>query len=308
MSKWRRTQPKDLRPFYGCRSIYALLDNAQVRIGGDGERNFGPNVSVEPAQLTGTDVTIFPEVNSKILADELGSAANLYALVLAVRDASFKRRLLERRFAVPHEIPETITLEADRVDELAHASQLEFSLAICLTETREGPPGWPLSVGTWLASKSFCLRKQPDKRLGFDLQALSQEIRNAHGLPENSLVFAELVAPVDTVLEEGESFATCYLAEPILDALRSNRETNALNSVVEAEVIAAVLTAIRTEVDDGEARWEPEPGSPMASVLERLGKSRALSMSEFRDLSADGQKLRAVVHDRLDTVRDLEKL
>ena len=306
MKTWRRSEPRDLRPFFGVRALEDALDAATIRLRPDDDPVADESVRLELESLDDADVALAPGLVADDLARVLGDRAASYALVVTLRDPTLKRRERWRTWPATGEMPAEIALPAETLRRFGHGREMEIALSLCLVEDREVETGWPSVTGAWIARKKFSLGIR-DQRSAFDILPLTEEIRRANRLPDGALVFASLEGSLDRPLDEGGSFATCYLAEPIVAAMSSSRDGSALNAVVAAELVAAVATVIAEEggLEDLEA---VEAGSPLERFLKQLGDGETMSLDAFRELARDPQRMRATIHDRMGVVGALEKL
>lgn len=307
MREWRRSEPRDVRPFFGARPLEEALDGAAIAMRPREDPIADESVALQLGDLDDDEVTLFPRLSNEAVLSTLGDRAESYALVVTLRDPTFKRRALWGTWSAAGEMPETILISAETLREFGHGREVEIALSLCLTADRDPEPGWPSTTGGWIARKKFSIGVHT-QRSAFDIRPLTEEIRKANKLPDGALVFASLGGvPLDERVEEGEAFAVCYLAESVLAAMSSSREGSALNLVIGAEMVAAVVSAIAEEGNLAELE-AVEPGTPLERFLRQLGGEEPMSLDRFRRLVDDPQRMRATIHDRIGVVAGLEKL
>lgn len=304
MTAWRRSEPRDLRPFFGADQLGRVLDGAAVRLRPGEEPIEGPRIVLDQGDLERAEVTILPALRQDELLEVLAHRAACYALAITLRDPMFMHRLRSRTWPISEPLPEVVPISESDLRIFGHGRAIEIGLSLCLAEDCAPEPGWPSVTGSWIARKRFVLGIRSN-RSAFDIQPLTEEVRKLNRLAPGALVFAEILGSIAEPTEEGGAFATVYLAESILAALHAERKDPSLNAVVEAEIVAAVLSAIVPELDEVA---DVEKGTPMARVLDQLGGNLPMELDQFRDLARDPQRLRAVIHDRVGLVSMLEKL
>lgn len=304
MTEWRRSEPRDLRPFFGVATLERVLERAAIRLRPGDEPIDLPRIVLRTGDFEEVDVSVLPRLDTEAIVTALGKRAGSFALILKLRDPMFMHRAVVRSWSFEEVPPAEIPLEAGLLRQFGHDTNVEVSLSLSLVADRDPEPGWPVAVGSWVAKKTFLLGIRAG-RSAFQIEILTPEIRKANQLPDGTMVFAEVEGSVDEVVQEGASFATVYLAEPIHAALNAERKDTALKAIVEAEIVTAVLSAMSRDLDEV---TEVASETPLARVLEHLGGNVPMPLDQFRALAKDPQRLRAAVHDRTALIVDLEKL
>jgi hypothetical protein len=306
MNAWTGTGTRELRPFFGAQSLEKALDEAAVRLSKGAEPQTEESIDVALSEVEGAGIELLPSLNAQHIADVLADRAGDFALILTIRDPMFRRRVRTQRWSLAGDIPSSIEIPAAIIRKFGHGQRIEAALTICLSADRAPEAGWPSIVGSWIARKkfSFGIRTQNS---GFDIQPLTAKIRAANKLPEGALVFADILGDIAAPMEEGESFASCYVAPKVFEAMQADRNGETLNAIMQAEIIAAIISRIGEDLRDRDSE-DHDPRSPLAKVLKKIGGKEPMSVAAFRSLLNNPGRLRAVIHDIVGINAYLEKL
>jgi len=259
---------------------------------------------IEADEWDDLEIAIFPNLDEELIRESLGGRAADFALTLTLRDPMLKRRKRVESWPCDGPLPTRIEIDRSDVSAIGHHRSLDLTLMLCMSVDRPVEAGWPSLQGSWLSRKKFSL-KSPRQKATFDIQPLNDDIRRGNDLPAGTLVFAEVTGSLNEPLEEGESFATVYLAEDVYAAVNSPRSTHELSAIIEAEMILALIGAISDDLDTVDAVLER---SPLFSLLSALGGKNPMTLKEFKRHAGKPQALRARVHDEIGIVDQLRNL
>lgn len=306
MKAWRRSEPRTARPFFAVSDLEELLDNTLILIGDRELEIDEDSVQLDPADFESLHVSVLPKVDHKLLSTVLAGQKEHYSFILTLRDPMFKRRVLHRSWPLSADLPDRLSLDQETVEKFGHKRELSVSLALVLTQNIDDcMPGWPSQKGAWIAKRTFKVKLR-SVRSTFDFYSISQQEALQYTDCADALLHVEVRGELlAEELEEGVSFATCYIAEGVYDAMQKTTGGQILHGVVMSEVICAVLAASATEIQDVES---VTLGTPLATILEQLGQDSPMSLDVLKAVLRDPIKLRAHVHDRTSYVNLLRGL
>jgi hypothetical protein len=294
---WRRAEPKVVRPFFELADATTLLERAAIRlradedpVGGDGGETAVLDVdlsTVDPAE-----VRLLPNLDEADAHGVLGAEAEHYALGLFARDAIFKNRAALGHWPISDGLPREVSVDEETWHRYGHGRRLELTLALCLRHPREPRAGRPRTKGAWVARKTFELRPKLTQSL-FALRPLTEDVAKDFKVPHDCLMHVDYDGRINEVDEAGVAVATCYLNEEVHERLLSGRRAPALNELVFAEVVSAILMEAGEDIRSAEAVIE---NSALDRVLSHLSKDDpAMTLDGLKQLLAEPLRLRAKI-------------
>lgn len=305
MRAWRRTEPRIARPFFAVSAMEGALKQASIFVG---EREFNVSdgaVQLDPADFENLQVAISPRLNESDVRKTLKERASQFSLVMTLRDPMFKRRVIHKEWSLDGEIPDRLLLDEEIVHEFGHKRELHVTLAILLSENVEVSPGWPHRKGSWLAKHTFQIKLR-NIRPTFDLRPMTREMAKEFTGSKGALLHVEVRGEfLAQQVEEGEYFASCYIAEDVFNSMQRATSGAILQNIVMAEVVCMILAEA---ADDISAVEEVPKDTPLRRILEQLGRNFPLPLNELKEIVRNPVQLRALVHDRTDLVASLRNI
>lgn len=305
MKAWRRTEPRTARPFFAVSGIGNALSRAVILVG-DRETEIEEDVvQLDPADFEDLHVAILPKLDLTRVKSVLGERASAFSLVLTIRDPMFKRRVVRESWPLSGNVPEQLPLPRDVVNEYGHKREIHVTIALVLAEDMPLEPGWPQQRGSWIGKRTFKVKLR-SIRSTFDLRPMSPQDAEFHtgcaGALLHAQVNSELLAEE---LEDNQALAIVFIAQEIHEAMQRASDGPLLQRLVMAEVVASVLA---DAADDMQEIESAPKGTPIATILEQLGKNAPMPLSELKTIVKNPVKLRALIHDRTDFVKELAKV
>jgi hypothetical protein len=136
----------------------ALDDAAIIRRPGEDPQP-GPVVALEDHEWDEIAPSLLPSIDASSLLAAVGPSAEALELALLVRDPTFKRRTLLKRWSVTCALPEQIEIKREWLEEFGHGREIHLTLAVCLVRPLPDAPGLPTVPGSWVCQKTFELRQ-----------------------------------------------------------------------------------------------------------------------------------------------------
>lgn len=305
MIAWRRTEPRTARPFFAVSSLQDAFDNTGLVIGDQEEAIFDDSIQLDPADFDGLELAILPNLDTAKIKEVLGVKAASYSFVISLRDPMFKRRKIQEKWSLDGSIPSRIPLPQEIVGDFGHKREIDVTMSLVLNKPLDFEPGWPSHMGSWIAKRTFKL-KLKSIRSTFDLRPMSKVEAKAFTGSAGALLHAEVEADLlATELEEGQTFATVYIAEEIYEAMQRATDGPLVQTLVMSEIVASVLADAAQEISE---MTSAPKGAPIHTILEQLGQNQTMPLDELKKVVTDPIKLRALVHDRTEFVKHLRSV
>lgn len=295
---WKRTEPRDARPFFLVSHLDDVLEDAFLIVGEQQYEAGQTTIPLEPEILWETDILICPELDTSQLATVFEGFEDQLILTLSVRDPMLKRKeALEKVFPLKESI-EPFSVSSETVKEFSHGREVRFSLALTLSSDIDGQDGLPDKAGQWVAKKAFALAV-PQRITNFNIhQMLPDQAKEWLG-SEGALVYVEYQeGTLGAEAEEGLPVAECFVAKSLLDRL-GGRNSQIANAIVSVEIIYRILLDATDEILELD---EVSEKSPLYSVLSQLGAPRDMSLAQLKKKLSEPYKLRALLEDRFNLI------
>lgn len=295
---WKRTLPRDARPFFLVSHLDNLLEDAFLIVGEQQYEASQTTISLESEMLWGSDILVHPEMEGDVLAKVFEGFGDELVLTLSARDPMLKRKSLLKK-AFPLKEPITpFSVSGETLKAFSHGREVRFSLALTLASDIDGEDGLPDKAGQWLAKKSFTL-SVPQRITNFNIrQMLPEQAKNWLG-SEGALVYVEYQeGTLGVEAEEGLPVAECFVAKGLLDRL-GGRNSQTTNAIISVEIIYRILLDAAKEIRELD---EVPEGSPLFSVLSQLGAPRYMSLVRLKQILDEPYKLRALLEDRFNLI------
>lgn len=296
--RWKRTEPRDARPFFLVSHLDDLLDRAFLMIG---EQQFEPaktTIPMDSETLWDSDILVYPEMDDEELAQAFEGFEGQLTLTLSARDPMLKRKvLLDKAFPLEQPIS-SLSVSNETIKKFSHDREVRFTLALALASDIDGKDGLPDKAGQWVAKKAFTL-SVPQRITNFNIHPMLPEQAKRWLGSEGALVYVEYQEGALAVeAEEGCPVAECFVAKSLLDRL-GGRNSQTANAIISEEIIYRILLDAAGEI---RALSEVPEESPLSSVLSQLGAPRDMSLSRLKQILDEPYKMRAMLEDRFNLI------
>lgn len=280
-----------IRPFRDMQSAQGWMDRTlKCRLLHGDERivdlSPGETARMDANVLRGSTVQVVADGGwgglRKALLEDLGQMSDLresqIILVFAVR-TSYLKRLEVVKMLHPTEIghqSEVIRLESTLFRAVHHGWRLDVLLA--LGEELRYRPGLPWRKGSWLARARFEVA-DPLEGMGFTPRPLTDEIREAYGLPADATRYIRIIDD-QTILEctALDELLEYYVDEQLLSRL-SNDPTSDPSRLEQTRIFldAASFLIRKAHSEDGfeESRLDDVDGTVIDKFLRYLAGDEA---------------------------------
>lgn len=170
-------------------------------------------------------------------------------------------------------------------------------------ETEE--PGWPAHPGAWLSRKTFSIGMDR-RRAAFAFDLLTEDEIKIRKLSPNTAFVVDFEVDLNVVAEEGQCLASVLVAEELLEALRSGAIRSAGHSILQMEIMDAVLEAKAGDIDLNEA---VEKGSLLERLLQWAGDGKQqMSVQDFKAICSSPERRRALCQHCVNLSKALQEI
>lgn len=300
--EWQRTEPREIRPFFGITKAEAALDGSGIRLNDDSEISHETTFDVAEDEYRSLAPVIYPSVaNPQLwLPEELRPAD--VSLALIVRQPLLKRTEVVARYRLDEQIPEELEITEEVLSRFGGGRNLQITLAIALDADRQPSPGIPFVIGHWLAKKVFQFRSTNNPVL-FDIRTRSAEEWTENFYPENTFYAVEYQGGIEAPQDEGSiSIATVFVHADRYETLVDTKFGDALQPFWASEIIAQILTE---SLRDWEGLEEAPENSPLANLLNKISKNKKMRLPELAALTKNPAKLKAQLQSQLSVLSAL---
>lgn len=299
---WQRTEPREIRPFFGISKAEDALKNSGIRLNEDSDISQDTTFDVGEDDYRSLAPIIIPSVaNPQLWLPEQLSPSDV-SLALIVRQPLLKRTEVVARYRLDEQIPDELEISEDMLARYGGGRNLELTLALVLDADREPSPGLPFVVGHWFARKIFQFRSTNNPAL-FDIRTRNSEEWIEYQFPENTFYSVEYQGGIEAPQEEGAvSIATVFVHADRYDALVDTKLGNAIQPLWASEIISQILTE---SLSDWEALSEAPEGSPLANLLKKIGTSGKMPLPELAKLTRSPARLKAQLQSKLSVLTAL---
>lgn len=301
---WHRSEPRQIRPFFGTQEAETALDQTSIRLTPKGEASVSTSFQLDDLELEKFEPLIYPAVSNPIAWLPEGMETSDFEFVMLVRQSFLKRSELILRAPLSEPLPSEIPITRPQLKKFGGGRDTEITVAIALASDREPKPGTPFIGGHWVAKKSFQIRTRTSPVL-FDIRPRTEEEWVANGYPAQTLYASEYLSGIEGSGEEGNnSVAVVYIHSDAHDRLVDSKLGDALQPMLAAEIIASILTQ---SLPDWESLETAPEGSPLEKLVGQLSEDKSLKLSELAAMvKTKPSHARALVQSRLGVVQSLK--
>ena len=223
MKSWRRSEPREFRPFFQAWDLEDALNAAQLVVAGEEVDSATDVVPLDAERFRDLEVGLRPNVDAEALADRLGARANSIALVVTIRDPMLKRRVLREKWNFSGGLLEEYCLGSDLVEKFGHGRELQVTLALALDEDLDVEPGWPHIRGQWFSKRRFIIKLRSIQSIS-SVEPMSPELALKLTGSRGALVGVDYYdGQLEIEAEEGTHIAKCYVAEDVYKAMHASK-------------------------------------------------------------------------------------
>jgi hypothetical protein len=297
---WRRSEPREFRPFFAATAAEKALEHAKIRLFERDAPSDRVTHAIEALDFHHLAVTLLPEIEIDTVVSATPELASLpLDFVAFARDPFHKRVQFLHRQPVDSPIPQAIPVDQNVIDSFAHGRAVQLTLALCLAEDANAPPGFPTVQGQWISQKAFEINLRTAPSL-FDIRPIPDQEWKAMGFPARTFTLIERTRDLNEELAEDETVAIGYIHEDAYSAMANGPNSTMLQAIVAVDMLVDVILESREELEGVKA---VQPGTPLDRLLARLSRGRGkLTIIELQRLLSDPRKLKALLQAELNVV------
>lgn len=305
IDSWRKSESRDIRPFFGTAALDQLLDGAQIRLFPESPFSDTTSYVLEDSDLRRLDIALRPNIDEAILEAASISRDEL-VLVTSMLNPFLKKTRVVHKAPLAAAIPEEISVGAEILDEMGGGKNTRIEVVICLSTQLPKHPGRPFLRGHWLSKKAFDLRA-PLQTEEFDITPMDDEGWKARNLPPKTLYMVDYFGSINEAVSKDEKIAKVYLHTDVYHKLATSRAEKLATPIMTflaAEIACELLCASFADWQDADTVTSR---SPLASLLKRLDHVTPCTLENLKDLVREhgAARLRAILHAEQKTVRSL---
>jgi hypothetical protein len=299
---WHRSEPREIRPFFGSVLAKDAVADSKIRLFDDREPTADMQFDIEEPELQRLHPLVYPILVSPARWMPDGYEAGEFGLVILATNAFLRQSAVIKEIPLNRSIPESIELPLDIMEDLGGGRNLTITGAVHLRADRPPAPGQPFVVGHWLARKDFALRMPSEGRF-FDVQFRSDEEWRRFGFPEKTFYAIDYHGGICDPMDPESSIATVWVHEDCYTRLSTDRQ-GGIAKFLACEVIVQIL---QESFEDWKDLESVDPASPLARVLKKIDRNNPISIEELKSLVVGSRKnqIRALLHDDMGLVRAL---
>jgi hypothetical protein len=298
---WHRTEPREVRPFFGAVKAEEALENSGIRLFANSDTAFDTTFDLDEIDFQKLEPVLQISLSDPALWMPESFSAKELELVVIARNSFLKRSAIISSYTLSGPLLTDCPIGPETLEELGGGRNVQFTIALCLSSDRPPVPGTPFVTGHWLARKSFLLRSRTMPAL-FDLQTRTDEAWKAAGFPAKTFYAVDYAGGIAGEMEDGSSVATVYVHIDAHNKMVGSAAGDTLQPILASEIIHTIILASREDWKDLD---NIVPSSPLATLAKQLGQSAPLSLEELKTLSNSPAILRAILQDRLSVIRSL---
>jgi hypothetical protein len=300
---WHRSEPRDVRPFFGVVRAEEAVSKATIRLfdGGSPAHVDTTSFDLDDIDIARLEPAVFPELApvANWIAD--GYEPGDFELLVLASNMFLKNSVVVKRFSLAASVPREVPVPREVIEELGGGRNLVLTVAVCLASDREPTPGLPFVKGHWLSKREFTIRGKTNPSF-FDIRMRSDAEWVEAGFPPKTLYSVDYIGAIAEPNDETSNVATVWFHADAYNAMVNEAIGEAIQPVLGAEIIAQILEASAQEWAELDT---PPAGSPLATVVKRLAAGSSISLAEVRRMTEGSgrSRLRALLQDALGAVR-----
>jgi hypothetical protein len=216
--------------------------------------------------------------------------------VAIARDPFHRRICFLHRQLLDSCIPDEIPVDQDIIASFGHGRAIELTLALCLAEDSQPPPGLPTVQGQWISRKKFEIKLRTAPSL-FDIQALSDQEWISRGFPARTFALINRERSLNEELAEDETVAIGFVHEDAYNVMANGSNGPMLQALVAVDMLVDVILDIDAA----------QPGTPLERLLDRLshGGEKVTIGNLQRWVRDEPKKLKALLQAKLNVVSSI---
>jgi hypothetical protein len=298
-SAWRRSEPREIRPFFAAAAENAL-EHAKIKLFERDEPSDQTIHAIEALDFPRLTVALLPELEIGTVVSATPELARFpLEFVAFVRDPFHKRIGFLHRQSARSGIPREIPVDQDVITSYGHGRAVELTLALCAADDSHTRPGLPTVQGQWISRKKFEIKLRTAPNL-FDIRPTPDEVWRRMGFPARTFTPIERERSLNEELPEGETVAIGYVHEDAYKAMANGPNGAALQALVAVEMLVDVILDSRADIEEIEAA---QPGTPLERLLRQLShRGEKVTIIELQRLLGEPRKLKALIQAKLDVV------
>jgi len=298
-TRWERQESRVVRPF---KSAEEYLSDSRLRLYADGDFVDDPIIQIENIQTDRLALAVKIPAPSGEFSDAVGVELRDLALLVSIEDRTFKNSWILHREKLSEFTGGVVDLKG--IDErMSWASDTRLHISVVLSKTRNASVGLASRAGSWLAKKTFFI-KRPTDTSTFRITSVTEEYFRTRGLPPKTTYFVDIQDPdLNQPCENMPNLINVCMHETAYAALAKDDASivaKALIRNIYVDVVSTILTAGCNSLNG-----EVQTNSILDVVSRRLMKATGVSLEKLKQFAVDsgGAPLRAVIQAEADLTR-----
>jgi hypothetical protein len=292
-----RSEHRDVRPFFETAKAENAILGTTIRLLDDQEPMDGPSCAVEEADFAKLNPVVLPRllpVESWMPQDY---RPDEFGLVVMATNSFLRRSVIVKEYSLNEAPPAEIGMPALMLQDLGGGRNLTITVAVHLNTDREPAPGRPFVVGHWLSKKEFSIR--PASGSGFyDVRPRKDEDWIAATYPAKTFYMVDYHGSIN---EPDAKIATVYIHQDAYNRMMGDKLGLSIQKMLATEILIQIL---QESLSEWKNRDQPEPRSPLYTILHKIDPEGAMTVSQLRGLvEGSTKRLRALLQDDAELVR-----
>jgi hypothetical protein len=299
--RWRRSEPKTLRPFFAAQTVEEATRHATIKIAKGANAVEDEVIDVDEIDLRQLEIMIRPNM---ITGDKWlpgGFAKHELELVLFGRSSFLKNSIVIGSYSLNGPMPEEIVVPADVLHRLGGGRELRLTLALVLAVDKEPQAGLPFMMGHWLSSKTFHLRERKLQTM-FEVKTRTSEEWVEASYPAKTLYSVVYIGGIDSTGDESGPIAAVHIHVDAYNRMAGEKVGEILEPMLSVEMIAQVL---EQSLPDWQDYDEAPAGSPLLNLTKKIINSENPSLVELRKIVKNQSLLRAILQDKINALNHI---
>lgn len=301
---WRKSEMREIGPFFEAEDLADALDRAEIRLSPDGQFTSETRLTVAEHEVSTFCPQVRPQMAQIQCPDGLRPAD--LSLILLVGSSSIKKSTICDKYDLDHEIPEVISVPRAVLRSVGGAPPVNIALTLCLNAARPPRPGWPHAIGHVLARKTFQARPEVHGE-GFRILPMTDEQWRQLDYPSKTLFAVRYIGSVNEPVAEGTQFAELLIHADALSRLEGDPNSRASRALMAFLVTEASAQVIVQSYQDWKSSDEAVMGSPLSGFLKKINRLRRIELPELKQLVEEpgAPRLRALLQSDQALIRSI---
>jgi hypothetical protein len=289
---WRRQESRVVRPF---KSAEHYLSDSKLKLFSDGDYLDGPAIQVDRIDRDRLAVALRISTPPPNFQEAVGASLNELSLVISIEDRVLKRADVVTVIPLAKLETDPVDLGEEVRDNFSWVGETRIHVSVVLNKSRKAAPGIASRAGSWLARKTFFIRKSSDTA-AFKITPVDPDYFEKRGLPSTTAYFVEIQdADLNQTCDNLPDMVKVCMNRDVHTALARDEESNVAKALVRTIYVDVVSTILASGFEALEG--EIQTNSVLDVVTKRLSKATGINSSKLQKFAKDngGAQLRAIV-------------